>query len=192
MAPLTAQNLTTRWYFDYITGSDAVKARRHTAMVRTAFDSTATSTDVQNKFLSVLNAIGPGGFRLGWTITGVRRSAANTTFSVPVTVIAGLAAFTGTVAYTAWVLSAEAIELRFQGRSPTTGVKTHFSLYGVGNNSIADFRATTSESTGITNVVTVLNAASAPLLVAGDNTVPVWYPYGNYNYNSYWEGELRT
>jgi hypothetical protein len=192
MAPLAAYNLTTRWYFDYITGNDAAKARAHTAMLRTAFDSPVSVSEIQDKFLNLLNQLGAPAFRAGWRVTGVRQSTANTDFSVPVPVTTNLAAFVGTGSYTGWVISSEAIERRFVGRSPLTGVKGSFSLYGEANNSIADFRASTSESTGTANVVAALNAASTPRLVVGDNTVATWYAYANLNYNSHWESALRT
>lgn len=192
MAPLPAYNLTRRYYFDYITGNDASKARQHTAMLRVAFDSAATDTQVQDKFLNILNALSPAAFRLGWKVTAVRKSLHNTDFTVPVTMTANLIAFAGTGTYTGWLVSSEAIERRFLGRSPTTGVKVSFSLYGEVNNSISDFRITSAESAGIANVISILNGATIPLFVAGDNTVPTWYPYASLNYNSYWEGELRV
>lgn len=191
MAPLPAYNLTKRYYFDYITGNDVAKARAHTAMLRVAFDSAATDTQVMDKFLNILNALSPGAFRLGWRVTNVRKSLANTDFTVPVTMTANLIAFSGTGTYTGWVVTSEAIERRFLGRSPITGVKTHFSLYGEVNNSISDLRITAGESAGVTGVLTILNSATLPVFVAGDNTVPSWYNYASLNYNSYWEGELR-
>lgn len=192
MAPLAAQNLTTRWYFDYVTGNDAAKARNHTAMLRTAALTDVTPVEIQDKFLLILNALSAAAFRLGWRVTGVRKSAANTDFTVPVDMTPNLAAFAGTGSYTGWLISSEAIERRFLARSPLTGVRTKFSLYGEANNSIADFRISGGESGGVTSVVNILNGTGLPLLVAGDNTVPTWYPYASLNYNSYWEGALRN
>lgn len=192
MAPLSAYNLTTRWYFDYVTGDDAAKAKPHTILWRTAFDSATTEADIQNKFRGFLLALGESNLRQGWHVTGVRKSLAGTDFSVPVALGADLANIEGTGAYTDWKLSAEALEMRWLGRSPLTGVRARFSLYGFFANVLNDFRYTAAEAAWANNTVGYLNAPSTPLLVAGDNTVATWYPFVDANYNSYWEGELRN
>lgn len=190
MAPLP-DNLTRRVYFDYISSSVTLLAKPHTCMWRDAFDLVdAGAAAIQAKFLSFLQAYTVAGFWTGWQVVGVRVSEGNTDFSVPVPIAAGLAAFIGTGVTGAAPVSAAAIEQVWLGRSPLTGVRTRFSLYGRAVPQITDFRDSSSAQT--IAAVGILNAAVAPRLVAADNTVATWYPYANLNYNSYWESELRS
>lgn len=190
MAPV-ADNLSRRIYFDYVTGSAAPVAQAHTCMWRTAFDvADAGAAAVQEKFFQFLTAYSAAGFWAGWKVTGVRVSEGGQTFSVPVTLIANLVAFVGTASSAAAIVSSAAIEMVWLGRSPLTGVRTRFSLYGKAVVSIIDFRDSASVATG--NAVGILNANTAPLLVAADNTRSTWYAYANQNYNSYWESALRV
>lgn len=190
MAPL-ATNLTRRIYFDYVSSTTAVVAQEHTVMWRHAFDAVdAGALAIQQKFLDFLTLFTAAGFYSGWKVTGVRVSEGNQTFSVPVVMLAGLAAFVGTGSVASAIASSAAIEVVFVGRSPLTGRRTRFSIYGRTYNTITDFRDSAAAAT--LNAVALLNAATAPRLVALDNTVAVWNQYANLNYNSYWEGELRV
>jgi hypothetical protein len=190
MAPL-ATNLSRRTYFDYVTSSTALVAQNHTAMWRTAFDTADPgAVNTQTKFLAFLNQYGTSGFWAGWQITGVRVSEGNQTFSVPVPLTAGLGAFVGTSSTAAAIVSSAAIEAVFVGRSPLTGRRSRFSIYGRAFINVGDFRDSASGPT--LGAVAELNDETPILLVALDNTRATWSQYNNYNYNSYWESALRT
>lgn len=191
MAPLPT-NGTGRIYFDYVTSNVTGLARAHTLQWRFGGDPTATYLDsLQSKFLSFLNALASSRLRPGWKVTGVRFSSAGNNFSVPVAVLPALASFVGNNATATWPLPQESLELTWQGRSPLTGRRVDFSLYGFATQAINALRDNSSVPF-VLNTVAVLNADTPPLLTAIDGTRATWYPYVNYNYNSYWEGELRA
>lgn len=190
MAPV-AENLSRRIYFDYVTSTNAPVAQEHTTMWRTAFDTPDPgAANAQAKFLAFLTAYGVAGFWAGWRVTGVRVSEGGQTFSVPVTLASGLAAFVGTFSTATAIVSSAAIEAVYVARSPITGVKGRFSIYGRAFASIGDFR----DSAGAPTLAAIaeLNDATPTILVVADNTRGTWAQYNNYNYNSYWETELRV
>ena len=190
MSPL-ATNLTRRVYFDYLTSSTALVAQNHTVMWRTAFDTPDPgAVNAQTKFLAFLNQYGAAGFWVGWQVTGVRVSEGNQTFSVPVALTSGLDAFVGTGSTATAIVSSAAIEAVFVGRSPITGRRSRFSIYGRAFASIGDFRDSAAGPT--LGAVAELNDETPIILVALDNTRSTWSQYNNFNYNSYWESELRT
>lgn len=190
MAPLP-DNLTRRVYFDYVTSTTALVAQQHTAMLRFAFDTVDTNAvAAQTKFLNFLAAIGAAGFWVGWRVTGVRVSQGGQVISTPVPLLSGLASFVGTASTATAIVSSAAIEQVAVGRSPTTGVKGRFSIYGRAFANIGDFRDTAGAST--LSAIAELNSNAGALPVAADNTRLTWYQYFNFNYNSYWESALRS
>jgi len=190
MAPV-ANNLSRRVYFDYVTSTNAPVAQEHTIMWRTAFDTPDPgAANAQAKMLAFLSAYTVSSFWVGWRITGVRVSEGGQTFSVPAVLSGALAAFVGTFSTAAAVLSSAAIEVVHVGRSPITGVRSRFSMYGQAYASITDFRLTSGAN--LLAAIAELNDATPTILVAADNTRVTWAQYSNLNYNSYWESELRV
>ena len=181
------QNSTARYFFDYVTGNTAT-SQEHTAAMRV---TTATSeTTAQGGFLDLLTAMGPARFATGWRILRVRFQGAGQGFSVPLALTPALAAWVGT----GGPISPpnEAIELTYQGRSYASGRRGDVSLYGVlGFSLTTNYRITPGEAAWVGTAVGVLNASEAPLWIAIDGSELTWYPYANWNYNSYWERQLR-
>lgn len=191
MAPLP-QNNTNRLLFDYVTG-DVATSQAHTCAVR--YNPAERDVgDVQADFLSVLAGFGEGLFRVGWKVTGVRVQAAGSNFSLPVTMIASLAAFEG-IASVGYTPKLEAVELTFQGRSTTSGRRVDFSIYNalfdVGDN--FRFLEGSAGASWVADVLDAVRAASAVgSFLAIDLSAPTWYGYANANYNSYWERRMRS
>jgi hypothetical protein len=187
VAPLP-QNSTARYFFDYVTGN-AATSREHTAQMRC---SNATSESAaQEGFWALLDAMGTARFGSGWRVIRVRYQPAGVDFSVPVALNATLASFIGTGGNIS--PPSEAIELTFQGRSFASGRRGDVSLYGtVGYSLTTNYRLTPGEATWVAAAVAVLNAAESDLWRAIDGSRLTWYPYANWNYNSYWERKLRS
>lgn len=182
------QNSTGRFLFDYITGG-APTSQEHTCAVRVTPDADASQP--QADFLALLTAMGTARFATGWRVLRVRYQAAGTNFSVPLTLATALASFAGT----GGTISPpnEAIESTYQGRSFVTGRRVDLSLYGVvGFALTTQYRLTAAEAPWLTGAVAAINAATTYSYRAIDGTVPTWYVYLNWNYNSYWERRLRV
>lgn len=187
MAPLP-QNSTARFFFDYVTGN-AATSQEHTVQVRCSNET--SPEDAQGAFLDLLNAMGTARFGNGWRVLRVRHQPAGTAFSVPVTLSASLAAFVGTGG--AVSPPSEAIELTYQGRSFTSGRRGDLSLYGtVGYSLTTNYRLTPGEASWVGTAVAVLNSVESIVWRAIDGTRLTFYPYANWNYNSYWERKLRS
>jgi hypothetical protein len=193
MAPI-AENLTHRIFFDYVTGVVAGTSKQHTICWR--LNESVTPEDAissaQGRMLALLGNIQPAAFRAGWAVEGVRFSVAGTDISLPVDVDAALAAFVGTSVEAGWNPSSEAIQYRMEGRSPTTGVRTSMSLYGVYYPTVdADFRITPSQGSFVSDWRNALTEIGGPPLVCRDGSAVNWYNYINTQYNSYWERRIR-
>lgn len=187
MAPLP-QNATARYFFDYVTGN-AATSQNHTVQVRCSNET--TPEDAQEAFWSLLTAMGSARFGSGWRVIRVRYQAAGTDFSIPVTLGATLASFVGTGGNVS--PPSEAIELTFQGRSFTSGRRGDLSLYGtVGYSLTTNYRLTPGEASWVGDAVAVLNSVETIVWRAVDGTRLTFYPYANWNYNSYWERKLRS
>ena len=191
MAPLPPQN-TGRVYFDYVTGN-AATSQEHTVMERFAVGVGFDLGDAQQALLDVLTTLGTTAFARGWRVTGVRLSQPGQVFSLPFPLIPALAAFVG--AGTALTPYDEAREVTFQGHSQTSGRRVDFSLYGIDGSTPDNFRVVgggAGLSSLVSAAVAALNANSAAgYFVTIDGTAATWYDYINYNYNSYWEQEIR-
>jgi len=190
VAPLPANN-TARIFFDYITGNQAT-SKEHTVAWRSTGPGT-THEDVQARFLEFLQVLSPGTFVQGWRVLRVRVQEQGADFSVPVPMIAGLAAFVGTFTG-AYPQNREAEEWVWSGRSSTTGRRVDFSLYGIGTAFPVNFRypAGGSSPNWVGPSIAFLNSADPPVgpLVI-DFSKPTWYSYVNVQYNSYWEEQVR-
>lgn len=182
------QNNTTRIFFDYITG-DLSTSQEHTVAVRLAPGVDISSA--QNYFYALLNAMGSARFNTGWRVLRVRVQAANSNFSVPAILSTNLTNFVGTGG--AATPTSEAVEWTYQGRSPTSGRRVDLSLYGVASISLnTQFRVSPTEAPWLTGAIAVLQDTEGQAFITIDGTPANWYPYLNWNYNSYWERELRS
>lgn len=190
MAPLPA-NSTGRIFFDYVTGVQTT-SKEHTVMWR--FDpANQTQLQAQGAFLQFLTLMTAGNFRQGWKVIRVRVAQPYSDFSFPVAVDGSLAGFVGTNV-SAYPQNREAEEWTWQGRSPTTGKRVDFSVYGISSAAPANFRYPVGAGSPawVGQTVDLLNSfasTSAPLVI--DGTRPIWYQYVNEQANSYWEGQIR-
>lgn len=190
MAPLPA-NGTTRFFYDYVTGSGPF-AKEHTLIQRVTGTPDTDAETPQLALSDFLDSIGEGIFALGWQILRVRVQAAGTNFSLPVTMLTELQNFEGSAS--AIAAPDEAREWTWQGRSQTSGRHVDFSLYGLNAILPATFRyeAGGSSPAWVAASVASLNANNANFFKAIDNSPAVWYQYVNANFNSYWESEIRN
>lgn len=189
MAPLPS-TATARIWFDYQTGDTG---REHTVQFRIPGVSSGVLADAQVSFGSVLTAFGADNLRATWRVLRCRYAALGSTIELPLTLNTFLSSFTGTAAG-AFAVDREAVEVRFLGRSPTTGRKASFALYGVrANLGLNNFRYEVgSIGFGVTAGLVVAELSNpANNFLAIDGNKPVWYPYSTLNYNSYWEAEIR-
>lgn len=192
MAPLP-QNNTARLFVDYITGSQPTSSEHTFAMRYNSANNDADTLATQ--VYTFLQAIGATNFRAGWKVIRLRQQQAGALFTIPQGLTTQLAAFVGTNT-SAYSARLEAVEDTFQGRSLVSGRRVDVSLYRAAGDCDPNFRVLSSG----TGVGLVVQNAVAALAVAGNNgrflaidgSAPSWYPYMNENYNSYWEGQLRT
>jgi len=190
--PPLPPNNSPRYFFDYTTGNTDF-SQVHTCAWRTV-DEGINAVNVQLKFLAFLNAIGAANLRDGWAVTGLRYQEAGSIFTVPVALDSGLAAFegTGTPAEVAYL---EALEWVWSARSPVSGRKVDFSLYGLTVDVSSTFRYTPGDAEYplfVSNTIGVLVSAPLGTPVTIDMQVPTWYNYINVQWNSYWERKLRA
>lgn len=184
-------NGTWRYYFDYVTSSTGVE---HTVMVRPGASEGSDATQVQAGFLGFLQAFGAANLRQGWRVIRCRRSSPGSDISVPVSLTTGLQSFAGT--YTGgYGLEREAWEMRFVGRSPTSGRRVTLSVFGFnGAITSAVWRLTPQTTTWgslVSNTTGYLNGAGANTFRAIDGSIASWYPYVNLGVNGYWTRRIR-
>ena len=184
MAPLPPDNTGRIWY-RYVTGQTAT-AQEHTVCWR--YEASQISEYLaQGYFLAFLEALGEGYFRQGWRILDARHAPEGSNISLPVPLHPDLAEFEGT-ATLGYSAQFEAVEVSFPFRSIITGRRGDFSIYPASLTVPPTFRLANTEP-----VQTALNDASANgALVAIDKSAPQHYGYNNWNYNSYWERQLRA
>ena len=192
MAPLP-QNNTDRLFLDYVTGNSPT-SREHTFQVRFSGGQGQLAT-VQSRALGFLSAPTASFYRDGWRVIRARYQAGGTNFSVPVSLISGLAAFVGNNTPT-YAERFEAVEITFQGRSFSSGRRVDVSLYTALSDAQLNFRVPTGPTAlpaQLGAMVAQLNGASADnAFLSIDGTFASFYSYANYNYNSYWERRSRT
>jgi hypothetical protein len=188
MAPLPA-NTTARIYLDYVTSLSAT-ATEHTLSVR--YNEAIGNVAAQEAALAFLTALTPGRLAQDWRIIRCRNQGAGTNFSVPVGLIPGLVAFNGTGS--TLTLEAEALELRFVGRSFTSGRRASVSVYGISSFPLDNsaFRLTAADDPTIGDAITALRNAQPDAFVCIDGSQASWYSYANWQYNQFWESELRS
>lgn len=181
---------TARLFIDYRTSNIGVE---HTVLLRPAGSGAAAQEAAQETFYNVLQALGPAFFRAQWRVFALRVAEAGSDFTAAGAILPGLQSFVGTNV-TSFPPSREALEMRFIGRSPSTGRRVSFSLYGVRSNlDIGSFRlngGASGDGLLVRNAVAALNNSSGALRCI-DGSVPLWYEYVNFQYNSYWERRVR-
>lgn len=192
MAPLPT-NGTARVFVDYITRTSG--GLEHTLQVRYVGPADGGQA-AQQAVLNLLTALGPANFNEGWQVLRVRVAPVGSNFSVPVALLPGLDAFVGTDA-TPLARYQEALEVTFQGRSPLSGRRVDISLYGLtawSTNFPEDFRVPAAGANWVALAVAALESGVSDnnTFFAIDGTAPIWQPYANLNFNSYWERRLRS
>jgi hypothetical protein len=184
-------NNTPRFFWKYRTSNVGIE---HTVMVRPADITPTPRIAAEETLRQVLEALGSSFFRNQWRVFEGAVAAAGADFTAALPFIAGLNNFVGSNV-TTYNPDREAVEMRFVGRSPETGRKVSFSLYGVrGNLSVGTFRlngAASGDGLLVRNAVAVLNNSQGAFRCI-DGTIPVWYDYVNLQYNSYWERRIRV
>lgn len=191
MAPI-APNNTGRVWVDYRTGGGTT-SQNHTAMVRYNPGVGGTFSEALIELLTALVAPGEGSYFDGWSFLGARHSAAGSDVSFPIPIPAPFTEFLGSGQLTA-TRQSQARETRFQARSGVGGRRYSFSIYGLIDNlfTTADFRLTAVESVPVASVLATVEEAEVGSFVAIDLQPVIWYQFANWQYNSYWEGELRS
>lgn len=192
MPPLPA-NSTARLFVDYVTGTSPT-SQEHTLQVRLSGNSQQAAIDAQSNVLSVLEALTPAAFPVGWQVFQCRFQAQGSDFSVPIGVIESLR--TLDTSGDALPPREEPREYTFQGRSLTSGRRVDVSVYGLLLGTPDNYRILASQS----GLGLLVSGAVANLQIAGangaflavDGTAPRWQNYVNVNYNSYWERRIRS
>lgn len=184
MAPLPP-NSTTVLFIDYTTGRN-----EHTFQVRPAAGQTNDDIDgAVRAFLDALAFLLPN----EWRVTGVRRRAAQSNITLPWS-LTTTEAFIGSNTQSDLAEVEEPKEFVWVGRGQTSGRRVELSLYGILKPTPVAYRHFRGEVNQqyVDDTLAVLQPefGDSPFVtIAGDS--PLWYPYVNINYNSYWEREQR-
>jgi len=175
MAPTSPDN-TARAWLDYTVAGQAHSQQMRVGVgvsdadVITAFDAAWTEMDSQ---------------LLECTITGLRRAAAGTNVSFPVT-------WTGPASYGSGAGDPyqSANYYDFIGRG-VTGKRCRVSWFGTILSQFGgDYRLVSSESTIVADTITALQAnASCFLDITG--SLVAWHPYADVGVNAYWRNQIR-
>lgn len=191
MAPLPDTN-TGRAWIDYHTGG-GVTSQQHSVMIRFNTDTGGNFAGALSVLGLILTSVGAGNYFTGWQADSARYALPGSAISLPAPLPAGLASFVGTGQAVA-TLAEQAREVKFVGRGPFTGRKVNFSLYGLNNAQFAaaDFRIDRSAENFVGDVLDVIEEMDTGYLVTIGLDRATYYEYANWQYNSYWEGELRT
>lgn len=175
--PALPDNLTARQYYDYQQG-----AFQHTLMVRCT-DSQSVA-DVDTTVNALWTAVAAQ--LVGTTIIGVRRSAAGSDNSFPVSsTVAGTTYGSGT----STTLNCAQF-LTFVGRT-VGGVRSRLTFFGYDGSVPIDFRLTPADLAMIGVAVGILNS-QAFIYLGADAGRPTWYNYANFGYNAYWQRNNRS
>lgn len=175
MAPLPPDSSARAWVDYHTCGED------HTAMIR--FKAPATATDVADAFTAFVGAI--GAFFALSTVISVREAADGSNISNPAagTWPVSWGAGAGDHAMTAHYMD-------FVGRS-VDGRRSRLALFGcLVNQQGDDYRATSAESSLVTDAVAVLNGV-ADIFLSINKFKPTYYPYANMGTNAYWRNRIR-
>lgn len=180
MAPLP-DNSTGVMFFDYTTGSV-----QHTAQLRFGPGSgPAIVTLFTELALAMTNVLASA-----WRVLGVRQRAAGAMIALPYASAGTLLGFMPASGVGLDPVN-EPREYRWVGRGSTSGRRVTFSLYGVTIGTPPSYRYPAEGGPPSLNEVysRLMGGYSGLVTVGGD--APIWQPYVNVNYNSYWETEAR-
>lgn len=183
LPPLPANN-TARLFVDYTTG-----VYPHSLVCRLrAGVSVLTGLGAVAAFLAPLQDNLPQ----NWAVTGARFQAAGAAFSLPVA-LGELTGFEGTNGEFFVGANQEPRQTNFTGRSIETGRDVRVGLFGLVYITPGNFRLTRdgiSLSVGAA-LDELATAQESGAFCAIDGATVLWNQYGNVNYNSYWETEVR-
>ena len=191
MAPLPDSN-TGRVWIDYRTGGGAT-SQNHSLMIRYSPALGGTFAEALVEACSALVTPGPAAYFDGWAITGARHAVQGSDISFPVTVPSVFLDFEG-AGQVAATRADQARESKFVGRTAGQGRRVNFSVYGIVDTTFSedDFRIVALEGNYPDTVLSVVTEAETGSWVGIDGSFTVWYPYMNWQYNSYWERKLRS
>jgi hypothetical protein len=184
-------NNTSRIFWKFRTSLIGIE---HTVQVRPAGLDPVSRLNAESTMRGVVEALGAAFFRQNWRFFEGSAAAAGGDFTTSLPFIDGLDLFVGSNV-SVLTPEREALEMRFVGRSPSTGRKVSFSLYGMRQNlAIGSFRlngGASGDGLLVRNAVAVLNGSGGAFRCI-DGTEPIWYEYVNLQYNSYWERRVRV
>ncbi len=162
-------------------------------MCRFSGEGSADGDAALDALASVIVAAGEGAFFDGWQVTGARISAPLSDFALPASIPFSVTAFVGEGQATP-TYQAQARETRFVGRGVSSGRRVSLSVYGMRDSlfTSADFRVPAGSGDEFGSMRGAINSAAAGLFItiAGDESI--WKVYANWQFNSYWEGALRS
>ena len=177
MAPLP-DNTTATYFVDYQFGG-----QEHTMQFRYTDVVTLPAVIAQvNEFLAALAPI----MSSDWEIVGARFRATGSNVSLPTEPPVEPAPGGGVLDP-----SQNPRFVSFIGRGGISGRRVRLYVYGLTFVTPDDYRldAAPGNPVGDARLVLDSNPEGIFVTVAGDN--PLWYPYANVGYNSYWEREQR-
>lgn len=180
VSPLPPSN-TGRLYVDYTDGQ-----HQHTFVVRFAANSTPAAASARAlAFLTPLLPVLPD----EWQVLALRQSAAGSDVTFPFSdpALEGLA---GTSVSALSPVNGPR-QVNWQGRGSASGRRVRVGLYGLIISTPENYRLEQASWTAaFENAYQALRGSlNTFVTIAGDD--PVWYPYANVNFNSYWETEQR-
>ena len=191
MAPRPPES-TGRVWIDYTTGSGAT-AQEHTVMLRYNSLAGATVIGALSALGFVITAPGAGAYCTGWKALRARATVTGQVVSIPQSLPTSLVSFVGT-GVSSVTREDEARETRFVGRGVPSGRRGSLSLYGLLPSIFngADFRIDASAEGVIGDMLEALDELDLGYAVniAGERLT--FYPYANWQYNSYWESQMRV
>ena len=180
MAPLPPNNSDV-YFFDYTTGRV-----EHTFQVRVATPVPRVDVmdAVANAFEQIDNLLPSV-----WKFIGARFREQGSGITLPVTLGSNVATFAGTAGSIAEEL--EPREWTWQGRGLTSGRQLDISVYGLNLNVPPSYRYTHAGGPPSLGAFREALEQAFPVFCTVARDQPVWYPYTNVNFNSYWESRAR-
>lgn len=158
-----------------------------TSQFQVRYDGTLTTVSaVNNAVTAFINELG-GILDDQWEIISARRQEKNSLISIPEEIPTGIA-ITGS----SQSVQDRPKELCFVGRS-AGGRRAEISIYGITLAIPENWRYSATLNTEIAGAVGVLNENGLypAVFQSIDGLRPLWYPYANVNFNSYWERRAR-
>lgn len=191
MAPLPPES-TGRVWIDYRTGG-GVTSQEHTVMMRYSVPLGGDFTGALITLGLYLTAPGAGSYFDGWQAVSARYAEPSQTFSLPAPLPAGLVGFVGSGQPTA-SRADQARETTIVGRDPQLARRVRYSVFGLINSLFTDqdFRIARVEGNIVDDWLDLIDESGPAYWVSIAGVVATFNSYANWQYNSYWERELRT